>query len=67
MNFISETWRVVTRTITPLEMAAKELAEAELRLLEAQSAVEYAKSIVDYNEQRIKRLRKFISSTNEVP
>lgn len=67
MNFISETWKIVTRTISPTEMAAKELAEAELRLLEAQSAVEYAKSIVDYNEQRIKRLRKFISSTNEVP
>lgn len=67
MNFISETWKTLTRTISPTEMAAKELAEAELRLLEAQSAVEYAKSIVDYNEQRIKRLRKFISSTNEVP
>ena len=67
MNFISETWKIITRTISPTEMAAKELAEAELRLLEAQSAVEYAKSIVDYNEQRIKRLRKFITSTNEVP
>lgn len=43
---------------TPLEMAAKELVEAQRGKLEAESAMEYALSMVDYNTQRIKRLRE---------
>ena len=42
---------------TPLEMAAKELVEAQLAKLKAESAMEYALSMVDYNDARIKRLR----------
>lgn len=42
---------------TPLEMAAKELVEAQRGKLEAESAMEYALSMVDYNDARIKRLR----------
>ena len=42
----------------PLEMAAKELVEAQRGKLEAESAMEYALSMVDYNTQRIKRLRE---------
>ena len=41
---------------TPLEMIAAELAEAHLAKLEAETAVEYAQSIVDYNVTRITRL-----------
>ena len=41
---------------TPLEMIAAELAEAHLAKLEAETAVEYAQSIVDYNVVRITRL-----------
>jgi hypothetical protein len=67
MNAITETWKVLFRKMTPTEMAARELAEAELRLLEAQSAVEYANSVVAYNNQRIKRLKQFITQQNEVP
>ena len=40
------------------EIINKELREAYLRKLEAESGVEYAKSIVAYNEQRIVRLQK---------
>ena len=47
----------LTRTPTPLEMAAKELVEAQRGKLEAESAMEYALSMVDYNDARIKRLR----------
>ena len=36
----------------------KELREAHMRKLEAESAVEYARSVVAYNEQRIARLHK---------
>jgi len=41
---------------TPLEMIALELAEAHLAKLEAETAVEYTQSIVDYNVTRITRL-----------
>jgi hypothetical protein len=41
---------------TPLEMIAAELADAHLEKLNAETAVEYAQSIVDYNVTRIARL-----------
>ena len=43
---------------TPLEMIATELADAHLEKLNAETAVEYAQSIVDYNATRIERLNK---------
>lgn len=43
---------------TPLEMIAVELAESHLAKLQAETAVEYAQSIVDYNVNRIKRLNQ---------
>jgi hypothetical protein len=53
--------RRVFRKITPAEVAAKELAHAELSMLEAQTAKEYAESVMAYNDARIKRLRKFLA------
>jgi hypothetical protein len=41
---------------SPLEMIAAELADAHLEKLSAETAVEYAQSIVDYNVTRITRL-----------
>jgi hypothetical protein len=41
---------------TPLEVIAAELAEAHLAKLQAETGVEYAQSIVDYNLKRIERL-----------
>ena len=41
---------------TPLEVIAIELAEAHLAKLQAETGVEYAQSIVDYNVNRITRL-----------
>jgi len=49
------------RQPSPAEMAAAELAEAELNRLRAHSAVEYATSVVAYEDARIKRLRKFLA------
>ena len=43
---------------TPLEMIATELSDAHLEKLNAETAVEYAQSIVDYNVTRIERLNK---------
>jgi hypothetical protein len=45
---------------SPLEMIAAELADAHLEKLSAETAVEYAQSIVDYNVNRIERLNKRI-------
>jgi hypothetical protein len=50
------------RRPTPNEMAARELAEAELSLLEARTAHEYAASVISYRDTQCKRLRKFLSS-----
>lgn len=48
--------REITRIRTIREIIAKELRESHVKKLEAESAVEYAVSIVQYNEKRIKRL-----------
>ena len=45
--------REILRAKTIRETIAKELREAHLRKLEAESAVEYARSIVVYNEQQL--------------
>ena len=44
------------RKPSPLEVIAGELADAHLSKLEAETAVEYAQSIVSYNVTRITRL-----------
>ena len=46
------------RKPSPLEMIVSELAEAHLAKLEAETAVEYTQSIVNYNVTRIDRLNK---------
>lgn len=70
-------WRQLTiqyvkdllRAKTPLEMAQKELIEAQLAKLQAETSVEYSQAIVDYNKQRIMRLSKRIQELggNNVP
>jgi hypothetical protein len=62
---ITQQFKRITRRLTPVEMAATELAEAELHRLEAHSAVEYATSVVSYEDARIKRLRKFLSDAEK--
>ena len=56
INYIKERMRQPT----PLEMITKELAAAHLAKLEAESAVDYAKSVVAYNDSRIKRLDAYL-------
>lgn len=70
-------WRELTikyvkdllRAKTPIEMVQKELVEAQLAKLQAETSVEYSQAIVNYNEQRIfrlyKRIRELQESTNE--
>lgn len=55
------------RKPTPLEVATREMVEAEHARLAAQTAQEYAASAVQYNNQRIARLGKYINElTSEV-
>ena len=62
---ITQKLKRIIRRLTPVEMAAAELADAELHRLEAQSAVEYASSVVSYEDARIKRLRKFLADAEK--
>jgi hypothetical protein len=45
----------------PNTVMLRELATARLEKLEAETAVEYAQSIVDYNTTRITRLEYYLS------
>ena len=45
-------------TPSPLEMAVRELVQAQRAKLEAESACEYAANMVQYNEDRINRLKR---------
>lgn len=51
-------WRVPSAK----EMAARELAQAERSLLEAQSIQEYTTQMVAYHKARIARLRQYIAA-----
>jgi len=62
---ITQQLKRMARRLTPVEMAAAELADAELHRLEAHSAMEYASSVVSYEDARIKRLRKFLSDAEK--
>lgn len=64
MNLIA-LFKTYWRTPTPLEVIAKELATAHLCKLEAETAVDYAVSVVRYNDTRIKRLEQHISNHKE--
>lgn len=48
------------RRLSPEEMMARELDDARRSLLEAQSARDYANSMVTYHETRIDRLRSLL-------
>ena len=61
MNWIDSTAKFVKELLKPKtinEIIAKELREAVIKKLEAESAVEYAASIVTYNVERIARLQR---------
>jgi hypothetical protein len=48
----------ILRARTIHEVIAKELQDAHLRKLEAETAAEYAHAAMQYNEDRIARLQK---------
>ena len=54
VNFV----RDVLRPRTMEEIINKELREAHLSKMDAEKALEYANSVVEYNRQRIRRLEE---------
>ena len=56
-----ELYKHVMRRVTLVEITQEELRMAQLEKLKAESATDYAKSVVAYNEARIARLNKRIS------
>ena len=48
----------IMRARTIHEVIAKELQEAHLRKLEAETAAEYADAAIKYNDRRIERLKQ---------
>ena len=61
MSFRESTIKYIKDLLKPKtinEIIAKELREAIIKKLEAESAVEYAASIVTYNVERIGRLQR---------
>lgn len=61
MNIYTELKRMV-KMPTPLQVAAAQLATAELELLKAETGVEYASSMVAFNKAQIKRLKSYIAA-----
>lgn len=62
IKYIQSFWRQKT----PMEVIANELALAHLSLLEAETAVDYATSIVIYNRTRILRLNEHLLTYTKV-
>ena len=50
---------------SPEELASRELDAAKRELLKAQTAEEFARSHVIYNQQRIARLRAYLADPGE--
>lgn len=49
---------------TAVELALRELEEAKRELLRAMSGQDYIKRIVEYNEDRVKRLTEYLEKNN---
>jgi len=60
INFI----RDILRPKTLEEIITKEMREAYISKMEAEKALEYANSVVEYNKQRIRRLEERLTDLN---
>ena len=58
-------FRNLIRQVTPMQAMARELLQAEMELLRAETGVEYAQAVVTYNKQRVKRLKAYLAPVEE--
>jgi len=65
MNSVTSTikalWVAATRTPSAEELAVRELDEAKRQHLQMLTALDYSKRMVDYHQDRIKRLTAYIA------
>jgi predicted outer membrane protein len=61
-EFLFSLLRVPTADV----MAVRELEEAKRELLRSQSAQDYAKRMVEYHQDRVKRLSAYVEKSNGV-
>ena len=61
-DFIINSFRIPTADV----MAVRELEEAKRELLRSQSAQDYAKRMVEYHQDRVKRLSAYVEKSNGV-
>ena len=66
MKALIDLFRRIFRRVTPVELASKELADAELQLLADLSHRDHAQASISYNDLRIKRLKAFLAKQQEV-
>ena len=59
-EFLFSLLRVPTADV----MAVRELEEAKRELLRSQSAQDYAKRMVEYHQDRVKRLTAYVEKSN---
>ena len=52
----------IFRRSTPLETAARELAQSELQRLAHQNAIDYSTALLGYHDARIARLRSLLAN-----
>jgi hypothetical protein len=64
MNIYTEL-KAMFKMPSPIEVAAAQLATAELELLKAETGVEYASALVTFNKAQIKRLKAYIAAKAE--
>ncbi len=67
-QMIKQIWtelREMYKSVTPVQAIVRELAEAEMALLKAETGVEWAQASVTYNKNRIKRLKAYLATTEE--
>ena len=62
LKYIWTELRTMLKTVTPAQAVAHELIHAEHALLQAETGVEYAQSMVTYNKNRIKRLKAYLEA-----
>jgi predicted outer membrane protein len=61
INIVKEMWIAMTRTPSAEELAMRELDDAKRQHLQMLTALDYSKRMVDYHQDRIKRLTAYIA------
>lgn len=60
MDFVTQWFNDLWKQPAATDVAYRELMQAERNLLNAQSGVEYAQAIVEYETKRVARLREYL-------